>query len=129
MSNEAIKETTDMESVTVNTNIDRLAGRRDQLVTTLRHLDDEQKQVERNTDWVDQAAYVSRIALLDGLRQDYRAELTRIDRALERIANRQYGTCAACHDAIEPRRLESVPDAEYCCGCESFREGLEQNAA
>jgi len=129
MSTEAIKETTDMESVTVNTNIVRLAGRRDQLVTTLRHLDDEQKQVERNTDWVDQAAYVSRIALLDGLRDDYRAELTRIDRALERIANHQYGTCAACHDAIEPRRLESVPDAEYCCGRESFREGLEQNAA
>ncbi len=118
-----------MEALTIDANIDRLTQRREQLLTTLRHLDDEQKQVEHNTDWVDQAAYVSRIALLDGLRQDYRAELTRIDRALERIANHQYGTCAACHDAIEPKRLESVPDTEYCCGCESFREGLEQYAA
>jgi len=116
-----------METVTLDTNLERFAARRDQLLTTLRHLDNEQKEVEHNTDWVDQAAYVSRIALLDGLRQDYRTELTRIDRALERIANHQYGTCAACHDAIEPKRLESVPDAEYCCGCQSFREELEQN--
>ncbi|MGZ8425273.1 MAG: TraR/DksA family transcriptional regulator [Candidatus Binatia bacterium] len=122
-------ETTTMEALTIDANIDRLTQRREQLLTTLRHLDDEQKQVEHNTDWVDQAAYVSRIALLDGLRQDFRAELIRIDRALERIANHQYGTCAACHDAIEPKRLESVPDAEYCCSCESFREGLEQYAA
>ena len=118
-----------MEALTIDANIDRLTQRREQLLTTLRHLDDEQKQVEHNTDWVDQAAYASRIALLDGLRQDFREELTRIDRALERIANHQYGRCAACHDAIEPKRLESVPDAEYCCGCESFREGLEQYAA
>lgn len=118
-----------MEALTIDINIDRLTKRREQLLTTLRHLDDEQKEVEHNTDWVDQAAYVSRIALLDGLRQDYRAELTRIDRALERIANHQYGTCAACHDPIEPKRLESVPEAEYCRDCESFREGLEQNAA
>ena len=117
-----------MEALTIDTNIDRLTQRREQLLTTLRHLDQEQTEVEHNTDWVDQAAYVSRIALLDGLRQDYRAELTRIDRALERIANHQYGTCAACHDTIEPRRLESVPDAEYCYGCESFREDLGQNA-
>ena len=117
-----------METVTLDTNINRLTHRREKLLTTLRHLDQEQKEVEHNTDWVDQAAYVSRIDLLDGLRQDYRAELIRIDRALERIANHQYGTCAACHDAIEPRRQESVPDAEYCCGCESFREDLGQNA-
>jgi len=25
--------------------------------------------------------------------------------------------------------LELVPEAEYCYGCESFREGLEQYAA
>lgn len=118
-----------MEALTIDPNIDRLTNRREQLLTTLHHLDNQQQEVEHNTDWVDQAAYESRIALLDGLRHDYRSELTRIHRALERIANHQYGTCAACHDPIEPKRLESVPETEYCCGCESFREGLEQYAA
>ena len=118
-----------MDALTIDTSFARLTKRREQLLATLRHLDNEQKEVEHNTDWVDQAAYESRVALLDGLRDDYRAEMTRIDRALERIDNHEYGTCAACHDSIDPKRLELVPEAEHCCGCESFREGLEQNAA
>lgn len=118
-----------MEATTIETSFARLTERRAQLLTTLRHLDDEQKQVERNTDWVDEAACDSRIALLDGLRHDCQAELTRIVRALERIEKDQYGACAACHEPIDPKRLELVPEAEYCYGCESFREGLEQYAA
>ena len=118
-----------MEATTIKTSLAHLAERRAQLLTTLRHLDDEQNEVERNTDWVDEAACDSRIALLDDLRHDYQAELTRIDRALDRIEKHQYGACAACHEAIDPKRLELVPEAEYCCGCESFREGLEQYAA
>jgi len=118
-----------MAEPTIDTPTDRLTKRREQLLTTLHHLDQEKKEVEHNTDWVDQAAYESRVALLDGLRHDYQAELTRIDRAFERIANHQYGTCPACHDPIEPKRLESAPEAEYCRGCQSFREGLEHNAA
>ena len=118
-----------MEATTIDTSFNRLTNRREQLLATLRHLDDEQNQVERNTDWVDEAAYDSRIALLDGLRYDYRAELTRIDRALERIEKHEYGICTACHEAIDAKRLEAVPEAEHCFACESFREGVEQFAA
>ena len=118
-----------MEATLIDTSFARLTKRREQLLTTLRHLDDEQNQVERNTDWVDEAAYDSRVALLDGLRYDYRAELTRIDAALGRIEKNQYGTCTACHEAIDAKRLQSVPEAEHCFACESFREGVEQFAA
>jgi DnaK suppressor protein len=118
-----------MEATTTDTSFARLIKRREQLLTTLRHLDDEQSEVERNTDWVDEAAFDSRVALLDGLRHDYHAEMTRIDRALERIDNHQYGTCTACHDPIDPKRLELIPEAEHCAACESFREGVEQYAA
>jgi DnaK suppressor protein len=118
-----------MEATTIDTSFARLTKRREQLLTTLNHLENEQDQVERNTDWVDEAAYDSRVALLDGLRYDYRAELTRIDRALERIENHGYGTCTACHEPIDLKRLESVPEAEHCFACESFREGVEQFAA
>ncbi len=118
-----------MEASLFETYLARLSKRREQLLTTLRHLDDQQQEVDDNTDWVDQAAYESRIASLDGLRRDFRAELTRIEGALERIDNFMYGSCAACHDPIDPKRLELVPEAEYCCGCERFREDLELNAA
>ena len=118
-----------MEATTIDTSFNRLTKRREQLLTTLRHLDDEQNQVERNTDWVDEAAYDSRVALLDGLRYDYRAEMARIDHALERIENNEYGTCTACHEPIDPKRLGSVPEAEHCFACESFREEVEQFAA
>jgi RNA polymerase-binding transcription factor DksA len=118
-----------MEATTIDTSFNRLTKRREQLLTTLRHLDDEQNQVERNTDWVDEAAYDSRVALLDGLRYDYQAEMARIDRALERIAHHEFGACTACHEPVDPKRLESVPEAEHCFACESFREEVEQFAA
>jgi len=118
-----------MEATLIDASFARLIKRREEVTATLRHLDDEQKEVEHNTDWVDEAAYESRVALLDALRYDYRAEMSRIDLALKRIDNRQYGTCTACHDPIDPKRLEAVPEAEYCFACEGFREGLNQYAA
>lgn len=118
-----------METITVNGYSDRLNQRRQQLLTTLRHLDAQQQEVEGNTDWIDEAACDSRIALLDSLRHDYQEELTGVDRALERIANRQYGNCAACHQAIDAQRLESLPAAEFCFSCENFREEFESYAA
>lgn len=118
-----------MEATTIETSFARLIKRREQLLISLRHLDDEQNQVEHNTDWVDEAACDSRIALLDGLRHGYQAEMTKIDRALDRIDRQEYGRCQACHSPIDAKRLELLPAAEYCFGCEDFREGLEQYAA
>lgn len=118
-----------METSTIETNLARLTQRRAQVLATLRHLADEQSAVDRNPDWIDQAAHESRVRLLDGLRHDYELEMTKIDRALDRIDKRSYGSCAACHETIDPKRLALVPDTEYCQGCESFREGVEQYAA
>ena len=118
-----------MEAITVDTNTDRLTKRREHLVMTLRHLDRESEQVEQNTDWLDQAAYENRTALLDRLNDWYLAEVKQIDRALERIKKQAYGTCAACHDPIDAKRLEAAPEAEYCGACKMFREGLELNGA
>jgi DnaK suppressor protein len=118
-----------MEATTFLTSFARLTKRREQLLTTLRHLDDEQAQVERNTDWVDEAAFDSRVALLDGLRHEYLAEMHKIDRALERIEKKEYGKCAACRAPIDAKRLELVPETEHCYACAEFREEFEQYAA
>ncbi len=118
-----------MEAIRADTKIDRLTKRRDQLVTTLRHLNKEQKEVAQNTDWLDQAAYESRVALLDGLNRWYRAEMKLIDKALERIKKQEYGTCTGCHEPIDAKRLEAAPEAKYCGTCAKFRKGFEQRAA
>ena len=118
-----------MKTITVETNVERLTRRREQLLTTLRHVESEQKEVEQNTEWIDQAAYESRVALLDELNRGYLAEMEQIDKALERIAKHQYGNCAACHDPIDPRRLQAAPEAEYCTACAKFRESFEQQSA
>lgn len=117
-----------MKAITVDTNIDRLTKRREHLLMTLRHLDRESEQVEQNTDWLDQAAYENRTALLDRLNDWYLTEVKQIDRALERIKKQEYGSCAACHDPIDPKRLEAAPEAEYCGPCEEFRESFEQRS-
>jgi DnaK suppressor protein len=45
------------------------------------------------------------------------AELARVDAALARLDAGTYGTCAACGDPIEPRRLEANPYALQCAAC------------
>jgi RNA polymerase-binding transcription factor DksA len=45
------------------------------------------------------------------------AELARVDAALARLDAGTYGTCAACGDPIEPRRLQASPYAVQCAVC------------
>ena len=110
-------------------NYHRLIRRREHLVMTLRHLEREYEQVEQNTDWLDQAAYENRTALLDRLNDWYLVELKQIDKALERVEKHAYGGCAACREPIDPKRLEVTPEAEYCGACENFREGFAPSGA
>jgi DnaK suppressor protein len=45
------------------------------------------------------------------------AEIRRIDAALKRLADGEYGWCAACGEAIAPARLAIDPPAPLCAGC------------
>ena len=113
-----------MEARKTATLIDRLNTRHGQLLITLRHLGQEQREVERNTDWLDQAAYESRAQLLDRLHRWYHTEMAQIERAFERVKSQRYGLCLACHAAIDPERLESAPEVEFCGACQAAREAL-----
>jgi RNA polymerase-binding protein DksA len=108
---------------------DQLTKRRDHLLATLRYIQREYEQAEQNTDWLDQAAYKNRTALLDRLQEWYLAELKKIDRALARVKTENYGICAACHQAIDVNRLAAEPSTEYCAPCERLRENFESNRA
>ena len=53
-----------------------------------------------------------------------RQELEAIEEALMRLENGTYGLCEACGLAIEPRRLEIMPETPLCRNCMSQREKL-----
>ena len=120
-----LKEGDAMDGIGSGRHFAKLRKRREQLVMTLQHIGREQEQVEQNTDWLDQAAYESRVNLLDRLNNWYREEMHQIENALLRIRKNQYGRCLGCHHPIDVERLESVPEAEFCSSCQGVRDGLE----
>jgi DnaK suppressor protein len=45
------------------------------------------------------------------------AEIRRLDAALKRVEDGEYGYCAKCGEAIAPKRLEIDPAAPLCASC------------
>ena len=101
-----------------------LRKRRDQTMLTLAHVQSEQRAVDESKDWVDRAAYESRVHLLDNLAAWYANDTARIDEALIRIAEGRYGICLGCREPMDLRRLESTPEAIFCAACQATREEL-----
>jgi YteA family regulatory protein len=60
------------------------------------------------------------LGLLDSLRMRWR----NISHALERIEDGTYGVCRQCQKAIDPQRLEAVPETSLCIDCQKELEGL-----
>ena len=111
-----------MDEIRTGKYADKLRKRREQIVMTLSHLAREQVEVERNTDWLDQAAYESRVRLLDRLNSWYLEEIEQIDKALARVAIQNYGICLACREPIGNHRLDTAPESEFCAACQFMRE-------
>jgi RNA polymerase-binding transcription factor DksA len=87
---------------------------------TIRHLEKERREVEENTEWIDRAAYESRVRLLDGLTTLYRDEMKQIEKAHGRVEEDSYGLCLACHQPIDADLLEIYPAAQFCSGCQHY---------
>lgn len=49
-------------------------------------------------------------------------DLERIQRALQRLRTNAYGACVDCGGDIDRKRLEAIPEAERCTGCQSTYE-------
>src|SRR5581483_4609937 len=86
----------------------KLNRRRGEVVKTLEYLRQEQRIVAENREWIDDRAFESRRALLDGLAQWYIDEAARIDAALMRIRDGGYGKCLDCGKPIAPRRRSEL---------------------
>jgi len=84
----------------------------------------------RETVGLDQQS-VGRLSRMDALQGQAMAnaaerrravDLARIDAALRRIDDDEYGYCLDCGEKIAPRRLELDPAATHCIGCASSAE-------
>lgn len=69
---------------------------------------------------------VGRLSRMDALQNQAMAQETqrrraqerrRIDAALRRVAEDEYGWCGNCGEAIAPKRLDVDPMAVMCSGC------------
>lgn len=71
-------------------------------------------------------AMVGRLSRMDAMQGQAMAQATarrrveqlqRIEGALRRLENDEFGFCAACDEAIDPRRLEFDPTLTRCQRC------------
>lgn len=56
-------------------------------------------------------------AQVSSLAEATRARLHDLDQALAALDGGAYGSCARCGDAIDPERLEALPDTRVCVTC------------
>ncbi len=48
--------------------------------------------------------------------------LRQVDEALEKLRQKTYGRCEKCHELIGKKRLEALPFAKLCIGCQEEEE-------
>jgi DnaK suppressor protein len=80
---------------------------------------------EPSQDIADKAANSYTKEFLFSLSNSERQLLQQVDEALSRIAERRYGVCVSCEDAMNLKRLQAVPWASLCISCQEKQE-LEQ---
>lgn len=111
-----------MNATKYDTYHEKLRRRRGEVIRTLEHVQNEQRMVDGNKEWIDKAAYRSRRELLESLAEWYVNERSSIDDALIRIRQGSYGICLGCREPIDPLRLEANPEAAFCTRCQNIRE-------
>ena len=73
-------------------------------------------------DEVDQASHLYNKEFWYSLSDQDRQVLKLVEQALEKINAKEFGECEHCGDNIQKRRLEAVPWARHCIGCQELQE-------
>ena len=60
------------------------------------------------------------------LRDRERVLLRKVEKALRKIEEGEYGNCESCGEDIEIKRLEARPVAEFCIRCKEEQEKQER---
>lgn len=94
----------------------RLRARRAELTARMTALDAELDSHD-DKDLEDLAQEREGDEVLEDLGQAAESEIARIDAALQRIADGEYGYCAKCGARIEEERLDLMPETPFCRAC------------
>ena len=101
-----------------------LIARRAELVGRLERVNRDVTHVNKplEPDFAEQAVERENDQVLDALGEGLRAEISRIETALGRLDQGDYGICESCGRGIPPGRMEALPDARRCLECEMKTE-------
>ena len=77
-------------------------------------------------DEIDTASSEINLAFAGRVREREQGLLKKVNEALERLTDGDYGECKSCGEAIGIKRLVARPVAELCIDCKSEQEKLER---
>lgn len=99
-------------------------GLMEEVDRTVHHMQDE---AENYSDPNDRATQAERFDIELKTRDRERKLISKIDEALERIVQKEYGYCDSCGVEIGIRRLEARPTATLCIDCKTLDEIREKH--
>lgn len=95
-----------------------LLQKRDMLVERLGKIENSKVRDEPlDADSSEQAQEIVNDEVIDALDDLEGVELSKIQKALERIENGSYGQCLECGEPISKARLKAIPFASSCIHC------------
>jgi DnaK suppressor protein len=106
----------------------KLLEMRDDLIKTVRTQQLEESAEPDTGDDADKASQSIEKELLFELSDNERTTLDHIEAALRKIDKGSYGTCESCRKPIPKPRLDALPFARYCIGCQSKVESAPELA-
>lgn len=93
------------------------------LTEKLRELDGRLTEIKKDmgkshsADSEEQAAERENDEVLEAIDQETQSSIREVRSALARIKDGTYGICTGCGKAINPERLEALPETSLCVSC------------
>ena len=105
-----------------------LVAQREQLLGHSKRVLSEEIQVDPDDfpDEIDTASSEVNLQFAGRLREREQGLLAKVDAALEKIAQGEYGACVSCGEEIGIKRLQARPVAQLCIDCKSEQEKFER---
>jgi RNA polymerase-binding transcription factor len=94
----------------------QLKEKLEQLEDRLAHVNKDMSK-SHSADSSEQAVERENDEVLEGIGQETQVAIQDIRAALARIGEGSYGTCSDCGEAINPDRLEVLPETTHCVSC------------
>ena len=107
----------------------KLVDKKNDLVRTVSKTEQYGREADEDStqDIADKAANSYTKEFLFSQSSNERSTLQLIDEAIERLEVGKFGSCVACDNEIQQKRLEAVPWTRHCINCQELQEqGLLQ---